>query len=113
MLKVSRKIPQYGPEGHYCNSLLLIFHQYFCTGALSELREEQNLAVRGAVIGGATLLGVIVGSVRGRRASRVLYGLVGGGAGVAVCYPQAGHEVEEVARKTVNVISGEGLLLLI
>jgi len=77
-------------------------------GALSELREEQNLAVRGAVIGGTTLLGVIVGSVRGRRPSRVLYGLVGGGAGVAVCYPQAGHGVEEVARKTVNVIRGEG-----
>jgi len=77
-------------------------------GALSELREEENLVARGAVIGGATLLGLIVGSVRGRRVSRVLYSLVGGGAGVAVCYPQAASELDEVARNTVKVISGDG-----
>jgi len=77
-------------------------------GALAELREEENLAARGAVIGGATLVGLIVGSVRGRRFSRVLCSLVSGGAGVAVCYPQAGYKVEEMTKKTVDVISGDG-----
>jgi len=78
-------------------------------GALSELREEENVTSRVAVIGGATLVGLTVGSLRGRRASRVFYSLVGVGSGVVVCYPRVGQEVKKLVKEVPKVFTGEKL----
>lgn len=75
-------------------------------GALAELRDEENIGARVGLIGGATVVGLVVGSLRGRRVSRVLYSLVGGGAGAVVCYPQLGQGMGEVVKEGVKVASG-------
>merc|ERR1719350_2673236 len=76
--------------------------------AVSELREEENISTRVAVIGGATVVGLAVGSLRGRRVSRALFSLVGGGSGSIICYPEVAQGVQDVAKNVAKVVSGDG-----
>ena len=75
--------------------------------AYNQLREEENLPARLALISGAGLLGLMVGSLRGRLFKKVLYSTLGAGAGVSFCYPddakEAGGQVYEEGRKAVLV----------
>ena len=57
------------------------------TGAYNQLREEENLPARLALISGTGLLGLLVGSLRGRIVKKVLYSGIGAGAGITFCYP--------------------------
>ena len=67
------------------------------TGAYSQLREEENLPARLALISGAGLLGLMVGAVRGRIFKKLLYSGIGAGAGVAFCYPEDAREGANIA----------------
>ena len=65
--------------------------------AYNQLREEENLPARLALISGAGLLGLMVGSLRGRLFKKVLYSTIGAGAGVSFCYPEDAQEAGSVA----------------
>ena len=71
------------------------------TGAYNQLREEENLPARLALISGAGLLGLMVGSLRGRIFKKLLYSGIGTGTGVAFCYP-------EDAREGADIVYEEG-----
>ena len=62
------------------------------TGAYNQLREEENLPARLALISGAGLMGLMVGAMRGRIVKKLLYSGIGTGAGVAFCYPEDAKE---------------------
>ena len=84
------------------------------TGAYNQLREEENLPARLALISGAGLLGLMFGAMRGRIVKKLLYSGIGAGAGVAFCYPEDAKEgadiVYEEGRKAAlvgyNLITG-------
>ena len=84
------------------------------TGAYNQLREEENLPARLALISGTGLLGLMVGSLRGRIFKKLLYTGIGTGAGVAFCYPEDAREgadiVYEEGRKAAlagyNLVTG-------
>ena len=71
------------------------------TGAYNQLREEENLPARLALISGLGLVGLMVGSLRGRIFKKVFYSGIGAGAGVSICYP-------EDAREAANTVYEEG-----
>ena len=62
------------------------------TGAYNQLTEEENLPARLALISVTGLLGLMVGSLRGRIFKKVLYSGLGTGAGIAFCYPEDAKE---------------------
>eukprot|EP00092_Neocalanus_flemingeri_P008166 GFUD01008806.1.p1 GENE.GFUD01008806.1~~GFUD01008806.1.p1 ORF type:complete len:251 (+),score=105.19 GFUD01008806.1:46-798(+) len=74
-----------------------------------QLLEEDNLPARVGVIAATGLVGLVVGSLRGRLVKRVVYTMVGVGAGAAVCYPEqcpvreAGEMVYQEGRKNAMV----------
>eukprot|EP00092_Neocalanus_flemingeri_P102974 GFUD01131718.1.p1 GENE.GFUD01131718.1~~GFUD01131718.1.p1 ORF type:complete len:246 (+),score=116.90 GFUD01131718.1:43-780(+) len=72
-----------------------------------QLLEEDNLPARVGVIAGTGLVGLMVGSLRGRLMKRLVYTLVGAGGGAAVCYPEQAREggemVYQEGRKNVMV----------
>ena len=77
------------------------------TGAYNQLTEEENLPARLALISVTGLLGLMVGSLRGRIFKKVLYSGLGTGAGIAFCYPEDAKEgadlVYEEGRKAALV----------
>ena len=77
------------------------------TGAYNQLTEEENLPARLALISVTGLLGLLVGSLRGRIFKKVLYSGLGTGAGIAFCYPEDAKEgadmVYEEGRKAALV----------
>ena len=88
--------------------------------AYYQLREEENLPARLALISTAGLLGLMVGSLRGRIFKKVLYSGLGAGAGASFCYPdeakEAGDMVYQEGRRTAlvayNFITGGKLIFL-
>ena len=77
------------------------------TGAYNQLTEEENLPARLALISVTGLLGLMVGSLRGRIFKKVLYSGLGTGAGIAFCYPEDAKEgadmVYDEGRKAASV----------
>ena len=75
--------------------------------AYNQLREEENLPARLALISATGLLGLMVGSIRGRLFKKVLYSGLGAGAGATFCYPdeakETGDMVYQEGRKTALV----------
>eukprot|EP00092_Neocalanus_flemingeri_P008167 GFUD01008807.1.p1 GENE.GFUD01008807.1~~GFUD01008807.1.p1 ORF type:complete len:163 (+),score=75.15 GFUD01008807.1:46-534(+) len=61
-----------------------------------QLLEEDNLPARVGVIAATGLVGLMVGSLRGRLVKRLVYTLVGAGGGAAVCYPEQAREGGEM-----------------
>merc|ERR1719186_2519905 len=84
------------------------------SAAYYQLTEEDNLPARVGVIAGTGMVGLVVGSLRGRLLKRLVYTMVGAGAGAAVCYPEqareGGEQVYQEGRKNVmlayNLIAG-------
>ena len=82
--------------------------------AYNQLREEENLPARLALISGAGLAGLMVGSLRGRFFKKALYSTIGAGAAVSFCYPDDAKEgasaVYEEGRRAVlvgyNLVTG-------
>ena len=82
--------------------------------AYNQLREEENLPARLALISGAGLMGLMVGSLRGRFFKKALYSTIGAGAAVSFCYPDDAKEgasaVYEEGRRAVlvgyNLVTG-------
>eukprot|EP00092_Neocalanus_flemingeri_P008332 GFUD01008984.1.p1 GENE.GFUD01008984.1~~GFUD01008984.1.p1 ORF type:complete len:266 (+),score=97.29 GFUD01008984.1:37-834(+) len=73
-------------------------------GVHNQLLDEENLLARVGVIGGAGLVGLVVGSFRGRRLTRLGYTLLGGGAGAVVCYPHLGEKVGRAGKEGVAMV---------
>ena len=60
------------------------------------MREEENLPARLAIISGAGLMGLMIGSLRGRFLKKILYTGIGAGAGAGICYPDEAREIAEI-----------------
>jgi len=77
------------------------------TAAHYQLLDEDNLPARVGLIAGTGLVGLLVGSLRGRMLKRIVYTMVGTGGGAAVCYPEYAREggelVYQEGRKNVMV----------
>ena len=60
----------------------------FSAATYQQLLEEDNVALRAGVIGGAASIGYMMGALRGRIFRRLFYASLGAGTAAAVCYPE-------------------------
>ena len=54
------------------------------------------------MIGGLGTIGLVIGTLRGRRIKKLFYTSLGVGAGVGVCYPQESQEVVQSVKNLVQ-----------
>jgi len=78
-------------------------------GALDVLQSEDNDLLRAGVIGGAALVGLGFGSVRGGRIRRMTYTLLAGAGGSVICFPQLGLRLAEGSKETFNSLTNGNL----
>ena len=89
--------------------------EYFFLASLGILKEEENLPMRAAFIGGGGFLGLLTAAIRRRRFfGKTLYTAVGAGLFASLLYPedavQFGHDLkdegERLSKIAVNFVQG-------
>ena len=66
---------------------------FFVSAAYAQLLEEDNQVARAGVIAAGGVLGLLIGSLRGRFFKKLTYTTLGLGGGAALCYPQEAREI--------------------